>query len=81
MKPIYFNGYNCVYAEDQDEYLPLPAHKHDDEYGTVSSCWKLTRWERLKVLFTGKIYLSLLSFGKPLTPQLLQVDSPVDIKK
>lgn len=77
MKPIHFKGANCNYAESQEEYLTLPAYKHEDEDGTVSSCWKLTRRERLKVLFTGKIYLSLLSFGKPLTPQLLRVDSPI----
>jgi hypothetical protein len=81
MKPIYFKGANCNYAESQEEYLTLPAYKHEDEDRTVSSCWKLSIMERIKVLFTGKVYLSLLSFGEPLTPQLLQVDSPVDTNK
>jgi len=78
MKPVNFDGSNCVYAEDQEEYLSLPAYKHGDELGSISSCWQLTLRERLKVLFTGKIYSTLLSFGKPLTPQRLDVNSPID---
>jgi len=78
MKPIDFKGSNCNYAESQDEYLTLPAYKHGDDSGAVSSCWKFSILERIKILFTGKVYLTLLTFNKPLTPQLLQVYSPVD---
>ena len=78
MKPVKFEGSNCTYAEDQEDYLSLPAYKHDDEFGSISSCWQLTLWERLKVLFTGRIYSTLLSFGKPLAPQRLDVNSPFD---
>ncbi len=81
MKPVNFDGSNFVYAEDQDEYLSLPVYKHDDELGSVSSCWQLNLRERLKVLFTGRIYSTLLSFGKPLTPQRLDVNPPSDIDK
>ena len=49
-----------------------------NEFGSISSCWQLTLWERLKLLFTGRIYSTLLSFGKPLTPQRLDVNSPID---
>jgi len=77
MKPIKFDGYNCVYSKDQEEYLELPAYKHGDEFGSVSSCWGLTVLERLKILFTGKIFVTILSFNKALTPQRLQVESPV----
>jgi hypothetical protein len=78
MKPVKFSGCNCIYAEGQEEYLELPAYKHGDEYGSVSSCWKLSIRERIKVLFTGKIYTTLASFNKPLTPQYLDVSSPVE---
>ena len=71
MKPVKFRGSNCVYAENQKEYLPLPAYRHDDDWGRVTSCWKLGLRERIKVLFTGRIYSTLMSFNKPLTPQLL----------
>jgi len=76
MKPIKFKGCNCIYAEGQEDYLPLPAYKHNDEYETVTSCWGLSIWECAKLIFTRKIYVSLLSFGQPLTPQLLETKNP-----
>jgi len=74
MEPIKFKEQTLTYAENQPEYNPLPAHK--DMFGRVTSCWKLTFRERIKILFTGKIWLILLSFNKPLTPSLLKVDYP-----
>ena len=76
MKPIKFKGYNATYAENQEEYLSLPAYKHNDGWGTVTSCWRLSLWERIRVLWTGKVYCSLLTFNKPLTPQLLDIVPP-----
>jgi hypothetical protein len=77
VKPVKFNGCNCTYGEDCEDYLPLPAYKSKDSCGTVTACWELSVWERLKLVFTGKIYVSLLSFGQPLTPQLLETRNPV----
>ena len=67
MKPIKFKGHNVVFAENQEEYQPLPAFYDQD--GTVISCWKLSFRERLKMLFTGKLWMSMLTFGNPLQPQ------------
>ena len=78
MKPIAFPGCNSIYAESQDEYLDLPAYKATDEYGSVTSCWRLGGWERLKCLFTGRVYVTLATFNKPLTPLYLDVSPPVD---
>lgn len=75
MSPCAFDGSNIVFAKDQPEYLPLPAHLSDG--GIVTSCWKLTWKERLKVLIWGKLYLQVLTFNKPLQPQLPLVDNPV----
>lgn len=66
MKAIKFKEQNVVYAKDQPEYLPLPAFK--DEDGKVVFCMGLTFMERVRVLFTGIIWCSLLTFNKPLTP-------------
>ena len=66
MSPIEFEGQNVVYAKDQPEYLPLPAHKSPQ--GTVTSCWKLMWRERMSVLFCGRVYLTLLTFNEPLQP-------------
>ena len=81
MEPIKFKEANVVYAEDQPEYLPLPVHKTFS--GEVTSCWKLTLKERLKVLLTGKFWLSQMTFNQPLQPQLPTIDKPewIDIEE
>ncbi len=53
MIPVSFKEANTVYAENQKEYMPLPAYACDD--GEVISCWRLTVIERLIILFTGRI--------------------------
>jgi hypothetical protein len=68
MKPIEFKEQNIVYAKDQPEYLPLPGHKVDDERGEFIFCMKLTFVDRVRVLITGKLWCSLLTFNRPLTP-------------
>ena len=81
MKPIEFDEMNAVAAKDQPEYLNLPMYR-DDLY--VISCWHLTFWERVKVLFRGTLWLSLLTKPKSfITPSKLSVDSPfvIDNKK
>lgn len=66
MSPIKFKECNCIYAKDQPEYLPLPVLKTED--GQVTSCWKLSFIEKLKVLLTGKIFVTQLTFNQPLQP-------------
>jgi hypothetical protein len=72
MKPIDFYGSNVVFAKDQPEYLPLPAHKTPD--GQVTSCWKMSWKERLRCIVTGRIFITMLTFNKPLQPLRLAVD-------
>jgi hypothetical protein len=76
MKPIEFAEQNVVFAKDQPEYLPLPAHRTDD--GIVTSCWALSWRERIKVLFTGRIWWSVSTFNHPLQPLLPLVDRPFE---
>jgi hypothetical protein len=90
MQPTAFKDQNVVYAKDQPEYLPLPAWQQEkDPKGTVVCCWKATFIERLRILFTGRLYLSLrilftgrlslslLSFNKPLTPNRIYAEKPI----
>lgn len=74
MTPARFPEQNATLAENQPEYLPLPVHRSPD--GTVVSCWRLTWWERLKVLLTGRLWLVQLTFGDPLQPQCPMAASP-----
>lgn len=76
MTPIQFPGSNVTFAKDQPEYLPLPAHVSNHD-GRVTSCWKLTARERIKALFTGRLWLQQLAFGQPLQPQRPSVDRPI----
>ena len=75
MKIIKFKECNIIYAEDQFEYVPLHAHKAKDS--RVTSCWGLSFFERLKILFTGKIYIQMLTFNAPLQPLKVIVSNPL----
>ena len=74
MKPIKFKGVNFTYAKDQPPYIQLPVHKTSG--GEVISCWALTRKERWRVLLTGKLWWSVLTFNYPLQPQRPLVKRP-----
>lgn len=74
MKPVEFKEQNVVFAKDQPEYQPLPALIKTDTDGSVVVCWELSFKERIKVLFTGKVWTNLLMFGRPLTPSYLTVN-------
>lgn len=72
MKPIPFKECNIKIAEDQDQYGTLPAFiDRQSPRGEVVTCWNLSFRERLRVLFTGRIWMCLLSFNNPLTPSYL----------
>lgn len=72
MKPAYFDGYNAEIAKEQAAYITLPAHI--DDYGVVYTCWGLTLMERVKILFTGRVWHSQLTFSEPMQPIKLQVN-------
>jgi hypothetical protein len=76
MKLIDFPGRNVVFAEDQPEYLPLPALRVGNAEGEIICCWVLTWRERLRLLLTGCIWHSVLTFNKALQPQLLAIEKP-----
>ncbi len=71
MKPKQFLEANVTFAKYQPEYQPLPAFRNDSPQGEVVTCWSLSFKERIRVLFKGEVWLSLMSFNKPLTPSLL----------
>lgn len=74
---VEFPEQTIVYAKDQPEYRPLPAYRYaNDPSGTIVCCWKLSARDRLRVLFTGHLWHSILTFNQPLQPQRLQVDKP-----
>lgn len=79
LKPIKTADTNVVFAENQSEYLPLPAHiiKNDD-YGRVFVAYKLTFLQRLVLLFNGMVHIQLMTFCKPLQPISVSILSQLD---
>lgn len=77
MKPVDFDGVNIVFGADQPEYQPLPAERvGKPETGQINTCWELDSEELKTVQETGKIHVSLLTFGQPLQPVLVSVVKP-----
>lgn len=73
MKPIKFKEQNITFAENQPEYLPLPAFKDPGDQGAVVTCWRLSLYERLIILFTGKLWASSMTYHQPLQPLYFSV--------
>lgn len=74
MIPIKFKESNTVYSKNQPKYLPLPAFKNEGPKGEVITCWKLSLAERLKILFTGRLWVCLLTFNGPLVPAFITIN-------
>jgi hypothetical protein len=74
-KPIPFKEMTIEIAKFQKEYITLPAWCSSDKKEVIS-CWKIGILNRIKLLFTGKIWLRVWSFGAPLQPQLIETDYP-----
>lgn len=69
MEAIEFKEQSIVIGKDQDEYNDLPAFQHHDECQTVTFCWRPSFRERVSLIFGGKVWHSVMTFGAPLQPQ------------
>jgi hypothetical protein len=76
MKPIEFKQANTEFAKNQNEYLTLPAYTDDEQGGRIVHCWQLELKERIKILFTGKLWIWVLNFHKPPQPIKPDVNNP-----
>lgn len=76
MTPIQFPQITTIFAKDQPEYQPLPAHVSAD--GIVTSCWELSDAEIETLSQTKRIWLQSLTFGGSLQPLLPLIDSPFE---
>lgn len=77
IKPIKFNECNGVLAKPEHmttkECESLPVLRWERGY---VSCWKVPFLYRLKLLCTGRIWLSLLTHSHP--PVRLDVNKPIE---
>ena len=67
MTPIEFPEHNVKIAEDQPEFVTLPAF-YDESQGTVTYCLKLTQEERERLYATGELWMTTFTGGDPLQP-------------
>jgi hypothetical protein len=59
-------------------YLPLHAWRSPE--GDVVTRWHLTWRERLRLLFGGTLWLTVLTFNRPLQPVKLDTTCPIPSK-
>lgn len=75
---IHFPEVTHVIAKNQPQYNPLPAHRWpNDPEGRIVFCYRLNFRARLRVLFGGVIWHQVLTFNRPLQPQLLGTEKPL----
>lgn len=63
------------YAKNQPQYRTLPAHRQPD--GTVTSRWRLTLWERVRVFLSGDLWIQQATFNEPLQPIKPSANCPI----
>jgi len=75
METIEFKEQTVIFAKNQPEYNPLPAHV--SEHGRVTCCWKLSDEELEEVIKTKCIWHQIDTFRSLLQPQLLTTEKPL----
>jgi hypothetical protein len=77
MKPIKPSntvaGKHVVFAENQPEYLPLPAVISEINPNVTVTEWELDKDEKSILNAGGHLFLQQMNFGQPLQPVNLQV--------
>lgn len=82
MKPIrisrldesgFESGTEVIYAEDQPEYIQLPAIRFPGTEGLVVTRWTFTNEERDAIDAGADLFLGTMTFNQPLQPLILSV--------
>ena len=71
MIPMDFKEKNCMLTKE--DCLPLPVYANGEQ---IVSCWKMSWKERIKALFYGKVWLSVMG-EKTHPPVWLMCDKTV----
>lgn len=74
MQTISFSPYEQVAQVSNPNFsnCPVLTSRYADMTPEIVSCWELTIWERIKLLFTGRLFLHVL--GNELPPIKLSQD-------
>jgi hypothetical protein len=84
MKPVspVLPGYNVnevLFAENQPEYMQLPAVRVESPEHQVLTRWQLSDEDRQRVAQGADVYLWVSTFGMPLQPVVVEVATAKDI--
>ena len=66
-----------TFAKDQPEYIALPAHVGPPPDFMTVTRWRFSFTERVRILLSGDLWLTILTFGKPLQPVKLDAECPI----
>ena len=78
MKPVTFKQANKTLGRPlnmtDDEYGELPVYAEDNQ---LVSCWiETSLWKRIKFLFTGKIWLGVMTLSGTQPPVWIDIEYP-----
>lgn len=78
MKPCKFPEQNTTLGNEQSPYRPLPCHRlRRDPHGRIIICIKMSFAERVKLLFTGKLWHTVTTYNMPMNqPHQYSADKP-----
>ena len=60
MKTIAFKYQTSIISSSNPEVVDLPVYRDNDE-PIIISCWRPSLWERLRILFGGAVWLSMMT--------------------
>lgn len=63
-------------AKDQPQYKTLPAIRERGPEGRTTSRWKLTWAERFTIFLSGSLWITQMSWRRPLQPILPSTEEP-----
>ena len=72
----HYQAEEIVIAKDQIDYMPLPSLISNTPYRVVTSRYRLSLKERLRILFHGNLYSQIMTFGNPLQPIKITTEEP-----
>lgn len=76
MRAIEFPQHTDVLAKDQPEYQPLPVHIGPSPNYEMTACFELTPDEIAEIVYSGRIFITQITFGGKLQPIRQSTMSP-----
>jgi len=71
--PVKFPEAEATYGRRNAPFVPVHVFVDDEE---VISCWQLSWWERIVIVWTGRLWLRQYTKGDKMHPQYPQVELP-----